>query len=155
WTLFLTGTPMDTVGLLGLIVLVGVVVNHGVVLVDHINFLRVREGLDRNAAVIRGGQDRLRPVLMTSLTTIVGLIPMALAEERGGGGISYRVLARAVCGGLAASTFFTLWVVPLSYTFFDDLSTVFGRAVRTAFSRRGAPATASVQGETGILTENS
>lgn len=122
WTLFLSRTAMDSLGLLGMIVLVGVVVNHGVVLVDHINFLRVREGLDRTSAVVQGSRDRLRPVLMTSLTTIVGLIPMALAEDSSGQGISYKVLAIAVCGGLTTSTFFTLWVVPLSYTLFDDLS---------------------------------
>jgi len=122
WTLFLTGTAMDMLGLLGLIVLVGVVVNHGVVLVDHINFLRVKYGMERSAAVIQGAQDRLRPVLMTSLTTIAGLIPMALARETGGEGLSYLVLSRIVCGGLITSTFFTLWVVPLCYTFFDDLS---------------------------------
>jgi HAE1 family hydrophobic/amphiphilic exporter-1 len=137
WTLFLTKTPMDQVGMLGLIVLVGVVVNHGVVLVDHINFLRVREGLDRASAVIQGSKDRLRPVMMTSLTTIVGLIPMAIAREGAGDGISYRVLSRAVCGGLATSTFFTLWVVPLCYTFFDDLSVAFGRMFRAAMAPLG------------------
>lgn len=122
WSLYITRTPMDALGLLGLIVLVGVVVNHGVVLVDHINFLRVREGLDRDSAVIQGSKDRLRPVLMTSLTTIVGLIPMALAKDSSGQALSYKVLAIAVCGGLTTSTFFTLWVVPLCYTLFDDLS---------------------------------
>lgn len=135
WTLFLTGTPIDPLGMLGLIVLVGVVVNHGVVLVDHINFLRVREGLPRGEAVIRGSQDRLRPVLMTSLTTIAGLIPMAIAEQNSDG-ISFKVLALVVCGGLATSTFFTLWVVPLAYTFFDDLSAALSRTFRRAFAPR-------------------
>ncbi|MBI3820171.1 MAG: efflux RND transporter permease subunit [Planctomycetes bacterium] len=132
WTLYLTKTPMDQLGLLGMIVLVGVVVNHGVVLVDHINFLRVREKLDRTTAVVRGSRDRLRPVLMTSLATIVGLVPMALADDSSGQGISYKVLAIAVCGGLATCTFFTLWVVPLSYTLFDDLSVAIGRSLKAA-----------------------
>lgn len=145
WTLFLSGTPMDALGMLGLIVLVGVVVNHGVVLVDHINFLRVREGLDRASAVVQGSKDRLRPVLMTSLTTIVGLIPMAMAPESTGQGLSYKVLARAVCGGLATSTFFTLWVVPLCYTFFDDLS----GALVAAFHRAVAPMRGRRRGAAG------
>jgi hydrophobic/amphiphilic exporter-1 (mainly G- bacteria), HAE1 family len=144
WTLYLTGTAMDELGLLGMIVLIGVVVNHGVVLVDHINFLRVREGLDRATAVIQGSQDRLRPVLMTSLTTIVGLIPMAIARQTSGGGISYKVLAIAVCGGLATSTFFTLWVVPLCYTFFDDLSGALGRTLRKAVAPLKRPMTSAL-----------
>jgi HAE1 family hydrophobic/amphiphilic exporter-1 len=134
WTLFVTRTPMDQLGLLGMIVLVGVVVNHGVVLVDHINFLRVRHGLDRATAVLQGSADRLRPVMMTSLTTIVGLIPMALAHDSGGQGLSYKVLAIAVCGGLSTSTFFTLWLVPLFYTLFDDLGEACGRLFRQSFS---------------------
>jgi HAE1 family hydrophobic/amphiphilic exporter-1 len=71
---------------------------------------------------------------MTSLTTIVGLIPMALNEETGDG-LSYKVLARAVCGGLLTSTFFTLWIVPLCYSLFDDLS----EAVRNTFRAALAP----------------
>ncbi|MFN0206742.1 MAG: efflux RND transporter permease subunit [Planctomycetota bacterium] len=144
WTLYLTHTPMDMLGLLGMIVLVGIVVNHGVVLVDHINFLRVKEGLDRTTAVLQGSKDRLRPVLMTSLTTIVGLIPMALATDSSGQGLSYKVLAIAVCGGLATSTFFTLWLVPLFYTFFDDLSAAavgaFHQICKPIRLRRSAPA---------------
>ncbi len=132
WGLWATRTPMDMLGLLGLVVLVGVVVNHGVVLIDHINFLRVREGLDRATAVVQASRDRLRPVLMTSLTTIVGLLPMAIGDESAGEGISYKVLSRCVCGGLATSTFFTLWLVPLFYTMFDDLSMQLGRTVRAA-----------------------
>lgn len=121
WALYLTGTAFDALGLLSLVVLVGVAVNHGVVLVDHIIFLRKTTPMTRSEAVVQGSIDRLRPVLMTALTTIVGLIPMATATETGGQGLSYKVLAISVCGGLSTSTFFTLWFVPVCYTLFDDL----------------------------------
>ncbi|MCZ6596557.1 MAG: efflux RND transporter permease subunit, partial [Planctomycetota bacterium] len=70
-----------------------------------------------------GCGQRVRPVLMTALTTVCGLIPMALSTPTGDG-IDYRTLATIVAGGLAASTFFTLWVVPLAYTVFDDLGRI-------------------------------
>jgi multidrug efflux pump subunit AcrB len=124
WTLYLTGTVMDSVGWIGIIILVGVVVNNGIVLIDRIHRLR-GEGLDRDAAVVEGGRNRVRPILMTAMTTIFGLLPMSLAAPPSEG-IDYRALATCVAGGLAVSTFFTLWVVPLAYTLFDDL----GGAVR-------------------------
>jgi len=135
WTLWLTGTAMDSVGWIGIIVLVGVVVNNGIVLVDRITQLRA-EGLERARAVVEACGQRVRPVLMTALTSVTGLIPMALSEPRGEG-IDYRALATCVAGGLTAATFFTLWVVPLAYTVIDDLA----RAVTTQLGwavRRGA-----------------
>lgn len=128
WTLWLTGTVMDSVGWIGLIILVGVVVNNGIVLIDRIHRLRL-EGMERSAAVIEGGKSRVRPILMTAMTTIFGLLPMALAAPPSEG-IDYRALATCVAGGLAFSTFFTLWVVPLAYTLFDDL----GHALRSRAS---------------------
>ncbi len=124
WTLYLTGTPMDSVGWIGIIILVGVVVNNGIVLIDRIHRLR-GEGLERSRAVVEGSASRVRPILMTALTTIFGLLPMATGAPPPEG-IDYRALATCVAGGLAASTFFTLWVVPLAYTALDDL----GAAVR-------------------------
>lgn len=121
WTLYVTGTPMDSIGWIGIIILVGVVVNNGIVLIDKIHRLRTEEDLDRHAAVIEGAGARVRPILMTALTTVVGLLPMAMGDAPTQG-IDYRALATCVAGGLAVCTFFTLWVVPLSYTLIDDLS---------------------------------
>jgi len=134
WALYLTGTPLDPVGFIGVILLVGVVVNNGVVLLDHVNRLRRQGGLDRTRAVLEGSADRLRPVLMTAVTTILGLLPMALATSNPKEGISYKALAIAVCGGLATATVFTLWVVPLLYTLVDDLAAALTGAIRKAAS---------------------
>jgi len=120
WTLYLTGTAMDSVGYIGLIILVGVVVNNGIVLIDRIDRLHVG-GMPRTQAVLEGGASRVRPILMTALTTIFGLLPMVLAEPPANG-IDYRALGTCVAGGLAFSTFFTLWVVPLSYTVVLDFA---------------------------------
>jgi multidrug efflux pump subunit AcrB len=120
WTFFITQTPMDSVGWIGLIILIGVVVNNGIVLVDRIRRLHIEDGMDRTRAVLEGGASRVRPILMTAMTTVFGLLPMALAEPPSEG-IDYRALATCIGGGLAFSTFFTLWVVPLTYTLVDDL----------------------------------
>ena len=120
WTLFLTGTPLDSMGMIGMIILAGVVVSHGVVLIDRIHGLR-REGLVRREAVVEGCAQRVRPILMTALTTVFGLVPTILAKPSGNDGFDYRSLATIVASGLTASTFFTLWVVPLAYTVLDDL----------------------------------
>lgn len=147
WTLWLSGTAMDSVGWIGIIVLVGVVVNNGIVLVDRITQLRA-EGFERTRAVVDACGQRVRPILMTALTSVTGLIPMALAEPRGEG-IDYRALATCVAGGLATSTFFTLWVVPLAYTVIDDLSNA--ARVQMAWAVRGRtvrPATPAVDATT-------
>jgi HAE1 family hydrophobic/amphiphilic exporter-1 len=130
WTLYLTSTAMDSVGWIGIIILVGVVANHGIVLIDRVYQLR-RQGLDRTTAVITGCGNRVRPVLMTSLTAVIGLLPLALTEPSGEG-IDYRALAICVAGGISMSTIFTLWVVPLAYTLLDDISSLFAREVRRA-----------------------
>jgi multidrug efflux pump subunit AcrB len=118
WTLYLTGTNMDSVGYIGLIILTGVVVNNGIVLIDRIDRLAAT-GISRREAVLQGGANRVRPILMTALTTIFGLLPMVMAEPPSNG-IDYRALGTCVAGGLAFSTFFTLWVVPLTYTLVLD-----------------------------------
>ncbi len=120
WTLFLTQTPMDSMGWIGLIILSGVVVNNGIVLIDRIHGLRAR-GMERAEAVVAGCRHRVRPVLMTALTTVGGLTPMILTPPPPNS-FDYRTLATIVAGGLVASTFFTLWVVPLAYTLLDDLA---------------------------------
>ncbi|MDP6849588.1 MAG: efflux RND transporter permease subunit [Planctomycetota bacterium] len=122
WAFKLTGTPMDLVAMIGMIVLAGVVVNNGIVLVDRIIRLE-KSGLPRSEAVVRGVQDRLRPVLMTAMTTIAGLLPLALSKPDGSG-ISFQGLAVGVSGGLTFTTFFTLWVVPLLYTVLQDFGAI-------------------------------
>ena len=120
WMMYLTGTPMDTIAFIGCILMVGVVVNNGIVIVDHINHLR-RQGLSRFDAIVRSGHDRIRPVLMTALTTILGATPLVapLAFERIGQPATVS-LGCALIGGLSAGTLLTLFVVPLFYTFVDD-----------------------------------
>ncbi|HEX9792656.1 MAG TPA: efflux RND transporter permease subunit [Planctomycetota bacterium] len=127
WTFKLADQPIDLIGMIGMIVLAGVVVNNGIVLVDRI--LRLQAvGVPRNDAIERAVADRLRPVVMTALTTICGLLPIALAEPTGNG-ISFRSLAIGVSGGLAFTTFFTLWVVPLFYSLLQDLGMMLRREV--------------------------
>jgi len=121
WTLVLTGTPNNLMAKIGLMVLVGVVVNNGIVLVDHINNLRKR-GRSRSDAVLEGCRERFRPILMTACTTICGLIPLAVGDS-GVFELRYFPLARTVMGGLVASTVLTLIVVPTYYELFDDLTT--------------------------------
>ena len=118
WIMFLTGTPMDTIAFIGCILMVGVVVNNGIVIVDHINQLR-KQGYSRHDAIVQGGKNRLRPVLMTALTTILGAIPLAIGGRIGEPATVS--LGMAMIGGLSAGTFLTLVVVPLFYSFIDDL----------------------------------
>jgi HAE1 family hydrophobic/amphiphilic exporter-1 len=142
WAMFISGTPLDTVGLIGCILMVGVIVNNGIVIVDHINFLRA-EGRNRFDAIVQAGRDRFRPVMMTALTTILGCVPLALAP-RPGATVSFVSLGRALIGGLTVGTLLTLVVVPLLYSIIDDARAWFasyaanlgslrpGRAAKTA-----------------------
>ena len=121
WFFLLTSTTFSLMAWIGVLILIGVVVNNGIVLIDHINTLR-REGLRRHAAIVQGGRERLRPILMTAATTILGLIPLCLGTTQvGGDGPAYFPMARAIVGGLAFSTVVTLLVLPAVYLFFDDL----------------------------------
>lgn len=146
WTLYATGTTMDSVGWIGIIILVGVVVNNGIVLIDCVQRMRA-EGLARDQAVVVGCARRIRPVMMTAMTTVIGLIPTAIAEPSSDG-IDYRALATCVAGGLAFATLFTLWVVPLAYTLLDDLALAFAgevSVVARAFAPRRAAARAQLE----------
>ncbi|MCA9573734.1 MAG: efflux RND transporter permease subunit, partial [Myxococcales bacterium] len=119
WGLYLTDTDMDTMAGIGLVVLVGVVVNNGIVLVDFITQLR-GEGMERSEAIREACQRRLRPILMTAVTTITGLVPMAMGSSDFIG-IPYAPLGRTVIGGLTAATALTLLFVPYMYVLLDDL----------------------------------
>jgi len=98
---------------------VGIVVNNAIVLVDYINLLRREQGLAVRAAVLEAGRLRLRPILMTASTTVLGMLPLALGG--GAGGEIQAALARAVIGGLTVSTLITLVVIPATYTGVHDL----------------------------------
>lgn len=124
WFFLATGTVMTFMSMVGIMILIGVVVNIGIVLVDHINNLRAA-GLDREAAIIQAGRDRLRPILMTALTTLLGLTPLAMGSATVGGGLggpAYYPMARAIIGGLAFSTVVSLIVVPNLYLWLDSLN---------------------------------
>jgi hydrophobic/amphiphilic exporter-1 (mainly G- bacteria), HAE1 family len=116
--LMLLGVNVSIVVFLGLILLAGIVVNNAIVLIDYANTLK-RRGLDRREAIIRAGTVRLRPILMTTATTVLGLLPMALGL---GDGAEIRTpMALTVIFGLASSTVLTLVIIPLVYYLLDGL----------------------------------
>ena len=117
WALFLTNTTLNVTSFMGIIMMVGIVVSNGVLLVEYINELR-RHGLGLHEAVVQAGRTRLRPIVMTSLTTLVGLFPMALGIDVGSE--ANAPLARAVIGGLAVSTVLTLILIPTLYVILEE-----------------------------------
>jgi HAE1 family hydrophobic/amphiphilic exporter-1 len=116
--LLITGTAFSLQAYIGVIMLAGIVVSNAILLVDYINTLRRRDGMPLRQAVEVGGRARLRPILMTTLSTVLGLTPMALGY--GDGGELQAPLARVVIGGLIASTAVTLVLVPAVYTLFEE-----------------------------------
>jgi HAE1 family hydrophobic/amphiphilic exporter-1 len=124
WFLALTGTTITMMAMIGFMVLIGVVVNIGIVLIAHVIDLRAA-GLPRYEAILQAGRDRLRPIMMTTLTTLLGLTPLAIGDAQvggGGEGPAYFPMARAVIGGLAFSSVISLLIVPMFYVWFDDLN---------------------------------
>ena len=117
--LYITNIPLSIPAFIGLIMLAGIVVNNSIILVDYINILR-RSGMERYEAILHAGPSRLRPILMTTLTTILGMVPLALAL--GEGSETQQPLAVTIIFGLGVSTIFTLLFVPVVYTLLDDLS---------------------------------
>jgi HAE1 family hydrophobic/amphiphilic exporter-1 len=120
--LFLTRTTFNIQSYIGCIMLGGIVVNNAILLVDHTNLLRRRDGMALRPAIEEAGRRRLRPILMTSLTTVLGLLPLALGM--GEGGEAQAPLARAVIGGLSSSTLITLLFVPVIYSIFERRAVV-------------------------------
>jgi len=112
-TLLLTGTSLNMQSLMGIIMLIGIVVNNAIVLVDYINLMRRDRNMNVRRAVIESGKLRLRPILMTTLTTVLGLLPLAFGL--GAGAELQASLARVVIGGLIASTLVTLVFIPVAY----------------------------------------
>ena len=128
--LFLTGDTISIMSLIGLIMLMGLVTKNAILLVDYTKVLRSR-GVERTEAIITAGRTRLRPIMMTTLAMIFGMIPLAIAL---GAGAEMRApMARAVIGGLITSTFLTLLIVPVMYSLLDD----FGSWVHGRWKRKG------------------
>lgn len=125
--LLITGRTFNVPAFIGIIMLAGIVVNNGIVMVDYINRLR-REGKDRKEAILEAGPVRLRPILMTALTTILAMVPLAIGI--GEGSEARAPLATVVIGGLTFSTLLTLVVIPVVYTFIDDIANWLKRRVK-------------------------
>ncbi|MCB1151599.1 efflux RND transporter permease subunit [bacterium] len=149
WIMMATGTPFNMMAMIGMVILIGIVVNNGIVLVDHLNHHR-RHGLSVEDALLRACGERLRPILMTAGTTILGLTPLALAGGAHVGDAEYFPMARAIIGGLASSTLLTLIVLPTYYLLADryvnGFKAVLGRmrrgGVAAPTALRPAPAAA-------------
>jgi hydrophobic/amphiphilic exporter-1 (mainly G- bacteria), HAE1 family len=138
----LTGTSLSILSFLGILITVGIVVNNSIVMIDLVNQLRAR-GLPRRQALLDGCQARMRPVLMTSLTTLIGLIPMAFMAGEGMGQM-FAPIGQAVIGGLTTSTLLTLTMTPVLYAWIDDFgewwAAVLARARWIAAGEREAAA---------------
>lgn len=133
-----TNTNLTNMAYLGIIVVCGLVVNNGIILIDAINKLR-RKGMPREEAIGLGGRNRLRPILMTTLTTVIGLMPLALPAifpgvfgPQEGRSSLYTPVGLAVVGGLLTSTPLTLFLMPIVYVMLDDLTTWISRVFATA-----------------------
>jgi len=137
WMLAATGTSFNLMAQIGLLILMGIVVNNGIVLLDHVNRLRA-EGLPRDQAILTAGRDRLRPILMTATTTIIGLVPLAL---RGAtvGDVFYFPLARTVMGGLISASILTLIFLPSVSNWMEGVAGWLRRIWRASEGRGAAP----------------
>jgi hydrophobic/amphiphilic exporter-1 (mainly G- bacteria), HAE1 family len=111
--LLIFGSGLSIVAFLGIIALGGIVVNNAIVMIDYINMLRDRDGMDLKEAVLTGSSSRLKPILMTTMTTVLGVIPMAIGM--GEGSAMYGPLGQTIAGGLLTSTFITLFIIPILY----------------------------------------
>jgi hydrophobic/amphiphilic exporter-1 (mainly G- bacteria), HAE1 family len=130
WIHYFTGKDIDFLGIVGAILLVGVVVKNGIVLIDYVIRLR-SEGMERTQALLTASNLRFRPIMMTALTTIIGMIPLTVSKPNEMG-LSYKSFGLTLIGGMTTATLMTMLVVPVFYTFFDDL-----RVFVTALWRSG------------------
>jgi hydrophobic/amphiphilic exporter-1 (mainly G- bacteria), HAE1 family len=132
WLFWLTGTTFSIMASIGVLILMGVVVNNGIVMIVHVNQLR-HAGMLRSQALIEGARDRLRPILMTMGTAILGMVPLCLGTtQMGGDGPPYYPMARAIAGGLVFSTAVTLLALPVIYAQLDDMRMWTRRVFRDA-----------------------
>ena len=117
--LLIAGEPLSVVGCIGILMLIGIVVNNAIVLIDFINETRKESpDMDRSDAIVYSGKARMRPVLMTTITSVLGFLPMALSSADGSE--MMKPLAMVLVGGLSVSTLLTLYVIPVVYAMFDD-----------------------------------
>jgi HAE1 family hydrophobic/amphiphilic exporter-1 len=130
WILWLWRTDFDQPAAVGLLLLIGIVVNNGIVMLEHINGYR-RAGMDRFEAMVKGGRERLRPILMTALTTLLSLVPMVV-QKPSLGGVYYYSMALVIIGGLFVSTFLTSVLLPTNTTLVEDTFALAGRIMRSA-----------------------
>ncbi|MCI1051496.1 MULTISPECIES: efflux RND transporter permease subunit [unclassified Stenotrophomonas] len=132
WLFWITGTSFGIMSFIGILVLMGVVVNNGIVMIEHINNLR-RSGMGRTQALVEGSRERLRPIMMTMGTAILAMIPISLTDtQMFGNGPEYSPMARAIAGGLAFSTVVSLLFLPTIYAVLDDLRSAVTRLIRRA-----------------------
>jgi HAE1 family hydrophobic/amphiphilic exporter-1 len=133
WALYLTKTDFDSPGAVGLLLLIGIVVNNGIVMIEHINGYR-RQGMPRYDAMVKGGRERLRPILMTAITTLISLVPMAI-QRPSLGDVYYYSMALVIMGGLFVSTFLTSILLPTNTTLVEDSYVLARRAAVAVGSR--------------------
>ncbi|MBN1970791.1 MAG: efflux RND transporter permease subunit [Candidatus Delongbacteria bacterium] len=134
WAFLLTGTDFSFMGWIGILILVGVVVNNGIVLIEYISHL-INEGYSRKDAIMKAGSERFRPILMTAGTTILSMLPLCIAQTQiGGDGPPYYPMARAIAGGLFFSTVVTLLILPSVYIILDDIRKKYYKLVKKALS---------------------
>jgi len=137
WFFWITGTTFSMMAWIGVFILIGIVVNNGIVLLDHINHLR-SQGMSRKEAILQGATDRVRPILMTASTTVLGLIPLSMGKTLiGGNGPPYFPMARSIIGGLLFSTIVTLFILPSIYVGLDNVKTWGKRVVKRATGKMG------------------
>lgn len=132
WGLLLTGQPVDIMVMIGVILLAGVVVNNAIVLIDFIKMTRER-GSERQEAVIESCRTRLRPILMTTMTTVLGMLPLSLGI--GEGSEIYRGMAITVMFGLTFSTLLTLVVIPILYTLIEDMNNAILKFLKKVYNK--------------------
>jgi len=133
WGLALTHSPFEELAMLGSIILAGIVVNNGIVMMDFISMLRRERGMSRTGAIVTACRARLRPILMTALTTILGLLPMALRTDED---VKWSGLAIVVISGLAVSTLLTLVVIPSMLMNLEDALAFLARPLKYLWRRR-------------------
>ncbi len=138
WGHILMGLDMDFLGTVGVVLLIGVVVNNGIVLIDRIIELR-DEGVSRTQAILQAADQRFNPIAMTALTTIIGMVPLAVQKPQiiaFGAGFSYKSFGVALIGGMTVATLLTLLVVPVLYTLFDDARIALEGVVQKVWFRK-------------------
>ena len=140
WIHLIAGKEMDFLGIIGCVLLVGVVVNNGIVLIDYANRLR-QSGMERTQALLKAAEHRFRPIAITALTTIIGMIPLTLSQSSEMG-MSYKSFGLTLIGGMTSGTLLTLLVVPVFYTLFDDAQLAVRNTVASVFHPQPKPGAA-------------